>query len=335
MAQKKINISANLGQLVMYSMDSHAKVGMNELKDLAYRRNLDISLIPNPLSDKGAFQRATTWAAGSVVLNENPIICKEIENNSDYIVRTFERRVSDSDETVEKVTTGEKNIPIYEHVATMIYNRATGQVSHTILQPEGNEVVGKALARYKETAWCYNIQQLREMVQNFFRRYSSIPVRRNGGVNFIPNVYASDFKKFTKFCDELDVGIDITTFDIKNTADNRSNVADALNDHLAESLEDEIKKLHGKTTGNVKLTELIADFSTALRGGKLGKDGLATMAQRFQDTMKIVNEYRDLLQIDLDQTAAQIEVAKKQLLNLLDHNSLDDKDDKAEEKEAS
>ena len=59
------------------------------------------------------------------------------------------------------------------------------------------------------------------------------------------------------------------------------------------------------------------------------------MAQRFQDTMRIVNEYRDLLQIDLDQTAAQIEVAKKQLLNLLDHNSLDDKDDKAEEKEAS
>jgi len=314
----RVNGGSNLGTLAMYSLRTDSRVAIQDLRDLFTQYQVPLHLIPNPLSHAGAFQRATTMVATKVVKSDCPIICKEIQSDKDYIVRTFEKRLMETPEDIEKIKEGSEGIPVYCHVATMVYNRPTGLINKCVLHPEGQEVVNRAMQNFNEINGWHNIQQIRKMIQNALRFYGAIDLRRNGGVNFIPENNTEDFGRFCKVCDQIN-GVEIITLDIKFTQNNKAAIAEALQEHINDSIEEEIKELNGKTTGNKLLGELIVDFSESLRNGKkIKKDGLESMLKRFKNTMQVVNEYRDLLEIDLEQTSTQIALAQKQVAAMLE-----------------
>ena len=316
MSKLIVNRGSNLGMVAMYSLDSKLKVSIQDLRESARKNNIPNELIPNPLSPAGAFQRATTYVASTVVKNAEPIICKEVENSATRIVRVFEKRILDSTEDVEKAFDGKENIPVYTHVATMSYDKATGSILTHTFHSCGKDITRRALEKYDEIVGWHNIQQIRKMIQDGFTKYNAVALRKNGGVTFVPDCDAEPFSRFVKMCEEIQ-GVSILTLDIKFTASNRATITDALQDHLTETIEDEIKRLDGKTTGSKALNELVTEFGTALMAGKVKKDCLGNMVNRFQDTMKLVSKYRELLQVDLTQTEAQMELAKSQLGKVL------------------
>ena len=312
----RVNGGSNLGTLAMYSLKTDCRVAIQDLRDLFHQNNVPIELIPNPLSDLGAFQRATTAVASKVVKTDSPIICKEIKNDRELCIRTFEKRTNESQTEIETVEQGREAIPVYTHVATMVYHKNSQSIDRFVLYPCGQAVVDKALDNYNLISGWYHIEQIRKMIQIVFNTYGAIDLRRNGGCNFIPECHQEEFERFCKVCDSLE-GVQIITLDIKFTKGNHEAITEALQSHINESLEDEIKSLGSKTVGNVALKDLVVDFTQALYGGKIHKAGLNSLMNKFNHTMKIVAEYKDLLQVDLEETESQIEIAKKQVGLLL------------------
>lgn len=313
---KQLNING-LGSIVMYSLSTGIHIPIQDFWGKAHILGVDSSLFPNALSDNGAFQRATSMAASTFVLAQEPVLCKEVMNNKEKIVRTFEKRIVDDDGTVKSIEEGNENIPVYSHVATMVYDKQTGTITPTILHNEGRPVVEKALENFRTIRSQYNIQQVRQTIQNAFNRYGSIQLRHNGGVNFIPAQYEDEWKKFSNFIESFE-GVEIMSINVKNDTHNRAVIRNSLMSNVNESLEDEIKRLGGKSEGSKELTKLVEDFGKALEGGKVKKGGLKTIVNRFNHTMEVVNVYKELLSTDLSIITAQVDVAKKQVVALLE-----------------
>lgn len=316
MATVKLNSNSKLGTLVMYSLKQDCKVGYYDMYDLQAKYNVPRELIPDQQSKQGAFQKATTLVAGRVVRNQSPVLCKEIIVDKYRIVRTFEKRVVDTEESKEIISEGKQNIPVYEHIATMIFDKGTQTINTRVLRPEGEQVVQDSLKNYNELCDGMHIALIRKMIQKAFDHYGSIKLRHNGGVNFIPQENSKEFDRFCNLCNNIE-GVDIMTLEIKYSSNNKGTIAEALDNTINDSIEDEIKKLDGKTTGNKMLTELVADFSELINNKSVHKEALASAITRFDKTLKIVKQYQELLEIDLSQTEAQVNIAKAQVVKLL------------------
>lgn len=316
MATVKLNPNSKLGTLVMYSLKSDCHVSYADMSVLSNKFNVPDFLIPDQQSKQGAFQRATTLVASRIVRNESPVLCKEITSTDEFIVRTFEKRLVDTDESKEVIEEGKENIPIYEHIATMMFDKKRFTINSHIIKPEGESFVREAMKKYNELCDGMHITQVRKMVQNAFDYYGSIKLRHNGGVNFIPQENSKEFSKFCDLCNSID-GVDVMTLDIKFSSNNKDTIAEALNNTVNDTLEDEIKKLKGKTTGNKMLTELVADFSELINNKSTRVEALNSAITRFDKTRRIVEQYQELLDIDMTQTKEQLAIAKDQVVKLL------------------
>lgn len=316
MSTVKLTPNSRLGTLVMYSLKNDCHVSYADMNVLSSKFNVPDFLIPDQQSKQGAFQRATTLVASRIVRNESPVLCKEIKNTDGFIVRTFEKRLVDTEESKEIIEEGKENIPVYEHIATMMFDKQRFTINSHVIQPEGESFVNEAMKKYNELCDGMHITQVRKMVQGAFDYYGSIKLRHNGGVNFIPQENATEFNRFCNLCNSID-GVDLMTLDIKFTANNKETIAEALNETVNDSLEEEIKKLKGKTTGNKMLTELVADFTELINNKSTGTEALNSAINRFDKTRRIVEQYQELLDIDMTQTKEQLDIAKKQVTRLL------------------
>lgn len=304
-----------LGTIVMYSLSSEIHVTIQDFHGRAYQMGIPLCILPNALTDAGAFQQATTAAASAFVLKEEPILCKEVKNDGETIVRTFEKRILDGEEAREDIKKGKENIPVYKHVATMVYDKRTGKISPIVLHPEGRAIVTAAAKNFKEIRSQYNIKQVRKTIQNAFKYYGSISLRHNGGVNFIPASSSDEWKKFSEFIEYFE-GVEIVSINVKNDVHNKTAIRRALEDDINSSIKDEIKKLGGESVEQ-HTASLIRDFGEALSEGHIGKAGLQSMLERFNDTVKIVGKYKDVLNMDLSILDSQMAIAKQQVVTML------------------
>ena len=141
-------------------------------------------------------------------------------------------------------------------------------------------------------------------------------------MDFIPAQYDKEWKTFTKFLDKFD-GIDIMELNVRNDSHNKATLKNALIDDIGDSVCDEIKKL-GKTSGSTDLSKLVTDFAEALKENQLSKDkkigasALESMLNRYNETMDKVMIYKELLNTDLSVIDSQIEIAKTQLLKIVE-----------------
>jgi hypothetical protein len=309
----KYNLNSNLGTLAIYSLETNLSISATDLTTLATKHNVPLGLLPNPLTDEGAFQRATT-ALRSGCSVENPINVKEVLNDGTNIVRVVERRINHDD--VDKISHGSMITPQYEHVATISFEKATSTVTYVAMTPIGDELCKEAMARYQHLSGTrYNITQVRAMIQRAFRFYEGVQFRKNGGCTFIPEYNKNAFNEFVAMCDELPKGINLFVIDMKMSPNNRDHVLANLAEQVSIDLEEEIKNLNG-TVGNKVLSELVNDFSIALKESKCQKNKLESMAERFAKTKKLVQDYQKLLQCDLSTMSEQLDLASQQLVQL-------------------
>lgn len=306
-----------LGTLAIYSAEGKSiRESITAMQDRAVKYGVPLHLLPRPQSKQGAFQRATTYVQETMTAEE-PIVVKEVLNDRDRIIRVFEKRKITASNDLSVIAEGKKNIPLWEHVATMTFHKDTQDIDTSIVSKCGHKLVDKALAKYSELADYYDITRIRNMVENAFYHYQGIKFRRNGGVTFIPASNVNDFEKFTAMCDDIQ-GLQLLTVEITPSNDNKKNVLSALHQAVYSSIEEEISALKGETVGSMELDKLVATLAEALKNkDSLRQDRINRMVEDFKHTQGIVKTYQELLQVNMDETVAKLEIAKQQLLALV------------------
>ena len=322
MATKKVTFNG-LGSIVMYGLSVDLHIPYADFFKEAERCNVPLSILPMPLSPVGAFKRATTGMKETFQKQEEPIFIKEVPSTIPYtIMRTFEKRIKSSKEDTIRMEKGKQYVPAYKPIITIMFDVNTEALTYQLYEKEGKDIFKKVEARYNELVGMANIQQVRATIQNAFKRYGSIKLRGNGGVDFIPAQNLNEWRNVTAFLDKFN-GIDIKEFDLSSSSHNKKEIKDSLMDDIGDSICDEIKKLNGKTNGSKSLQELITDFSEVLKDNqlsadnKIGSSALESMLNRYNDTMEKVKLYKELLNTDLSVIDSQIEVAKTQIMAIV------------------
>ena len=316
MAKKSLN--GNIGVLAIYSAEGKTiRESITDLQDKANQYSVPLFLLPRPQSKQGAFERATTYVQDTMTV-EQPVVCKEILNDVGRIVRVFEKRKLTDVSDVSIAFEGKKIIPIWEHVATMTFFKDTQTINTTVIKPCGRAIIKKSMDRYAELADFYDITRIRAMIANAFQYYEGIQFRRNGGVTFIPQAQVDEFTNFVSMCDSIE-GVQLDMYDLNFSEGNKDKVLNNFRIHVSETFEEEIKALNGKTVGSKALDELVAEFATALKEkGTLRNDKVQRLVGQFKDVQQLTKTYQDLLQVNLEDIADKIEIAKKQVVALLD-----------------
>ena len=321
MATKKVTVS-ELGSIVMYGLSVDLHIPYADFFKEAEKNGVPLHLLPMPLSPTGAFKRSTTGLKETFQKMEEPIFIKEVPSTKENIImRTFEKRIKSSKEDTERMEKGKQYIPTYKPIVTIMFDTFTSDMTYQLFEKEGKEIFRKVQDRYNELCGMANIQQVRATIQNAFRYYGSIKLRGNGGVDFIPAQHLQEWRNVTNFLDKFN-GIDIKEFDLSVSPRNKKEIEDSLYDDIGDSICDEIKKLNGKTTGSNSLNELITEFSKVLKENQSSKDALKngaleTMLNRYNETMEKVKLYKELLNTDLSVIDSQIEIAKSQLMTIV------------------
>ena len=311
-----------LGTIVMYSLSVDTHIPYADFFKEAERCGVPLHLLPMPLSPKGAFQRSTTGMKETFQKEAEPIFIKEVPSTlPNTVMRTFEKRMRSSKEDTERMEKGKTYIPTYKPIITIMFDVTNEVMTYQLYEAEGKDIFKKVQARYNELVGMCNIQQVRATIQNAFKHYGSIQLRHNGGVNFIPAQYDSEWKAFTMFLDKFD-GVEIMELNVRNDSHNKATLKNALMDDTGDSICEEIKKLNGKTSGSTSLKELITDFSNVLKENqssedKIGASALESMLNRYNETMNKVSIYKELLNTDLSVIDSQIEIAKSQLMSIV------------------
>lgn len=313
-----------LGTIVMYSLSVDVHIPYKDFFNEAQNCGVPLHLLPMPLSPVGAFKRATTGLKETFQKMEEPVFIKEVPSTlPNIIMRTFEKRIRSSKEDTIRMEKGKDYIPAYKPIITIMFDVNTNGLTYSLYDKSGKDIFKKVEDRYNEICGCANIQQVRATIQSAFRHYGSIKLRGNGGVDFIPAQYDSEWKAFTRFLDKFD-GIDIMELNVRNDSHNKATLKNALIDDIGDSVCDEIKKLNGKTSGSTDLSKLVTDFAEALKENQLSKDkkigasALESMLNRYHETMDKVMLYKELLNTDLSVIDSQIEIAKSQLLKIVE-----------------
>lgn len=324
-------LTANgLGSIVMYSLSVDMHIPYADFFNEAEKNNVPLHLLPMPLSPVGAFKRATTGLKETFQKQAEPIFIKEVPSTlPNTIMRAFEKRIKSSKEDTIRMEKGKDYVPVYKPIVTIMFDVNTNALTYQLFEPEGRDIFKKVEARYNELAGMANIQQVRSTIQSAFRYYGSIQLRHNGGVNFIPQQHIKEWNNFTNFLDKFD-GIEIMELNVRNDSHNKATLKNALIDDVGDSIADEIKKLNGKTSGSSDLSKLVQEFAEVLKENqsikkedksdvkKLGKDALESMLNRYKETMEKVAVYKELLNTDLSVIDSQVELAKSQLMKLVE-----------------
>ncbi len=320
---KRLKLSG-LGIIVMYSLSDKIHISIQDFRERAHKYNVPLTLLPNMPRDSSVFRKATTAITTKISMREEPILCKEIGDNPETIVRTFEKRIVDSEQDISNITNLGENVPVYKHIATMVFHKRDSSIEHAILHPIGKEIVDNAFRNYNQMSNFFGIKEARATIQSAFKMYGSISLRHNGGVNFIPETYCKEWKNFSDFIESFE-GVEVVELAVFNNSHNRAEIHAAFNSNVIGSLEEEIIRLGGKSQGSKKLTELVADFSVALHSGKqFRRETLLSMARRFKDTADLVKAYRDLLGTDMSILDSQMGIARQQINQLLSRASGDE-----------
>ena len=321
MATKQLTVNG-LGTIVMYSLSTDMHIPYDKFAKEAQKCQVPLHLLPLPLSPVGAFKRSCTGLRETFNALPEPIFIKEVPSTLPHtIMRTFEKRVKSSKEDTIRMEKGKDYVPVYKPIVTIMFDTFTGDMTYQLFEKEGKDIFKKVEAKYKETCGCANIQQVRATIQSAFKYYGSIRLRHNGGVDFIPAQYSQEWSNFTKFLSAFK-GIEILELNVRNDSHNKASLKTALMDDIGDSIEEEIKKLNGKTTGSKSLQELITDFGQVLKENqsskeKVGSGALESMLNRYKETMEKVSLYKELLNTDLSVIDSQIEIAKSQVMKLV------------------
>lgn len=300
-------MSEILGDIVVYSLSNDISINRTELESRVKDTPMLKDLIPKCMGIATAFRKATDEAIrgfSNVELREVPLrLCPD---NS--VVRTIEL-VEYSEHQHE---------PTIKQVASLCLDKETGEIHYNLHKKTlGATIVDKAIKEFHRLySKILTIKEIREYIQRTFYVCYSIKLRRNGGIDFIPEQAFDYLDGLIKSLNGFD-GIDFTRITVANVEKNRIALCKFFLNQMDDYLKDELQRLTRRETKGLFLP--VNEFVKALFSTHAGIAVINRMVQRFEIAVIKVDIYTILLEGEMDSSLLEkMKDAKEELDITLD-----------------
>ncbi|RJX17700.1 MAG: hypothetical protein C4570_07805 [Ammonifex sp.] len=298
-----------LGRLLWFTI-TETRITREELEGVFERAGIDQKWLPFPISHRDAFRRATKTmelnreelAGGGRYLN---LLVREVKCSPDQVVRQLVREIVDS-----------KNVRLeYKPIFSLELNGESLEVKELVdlieLSRLEHEMVQRLARRYEADKMNYNGRHVREIVQRILHGCNPVSVRPSGGVYFVPQKHAETVDGLQRMVKELS-GYSATSWKssmhsmpVVDTEEQRAMVH--------ESLEDQVK-----AASKALIDEMAGLIHQAEQGKKVTGTTIDNYLGRVQELKAMIAEYQEMLEVEVIGAAANLELARKQAMKLLD-----------------
>ena len=289
---------SELGIEVIYSTSSDNLVSCDEIEERAEKYKIPLDLLPRPIGEESLFKRATSSMATNVCTNESPIICRELPKNKspkNTVVRVFEKRLVDKDILIE--------------MATMFFNKTTGNIKYSIITEEGRDIIEKVLKKCSNEGYSTE-KEVRASIQRASNVFMGVKLRRNGGVFFIPKQFVPYWDNYAKIYKGHNC-IEFADITVNDDFRGKNTIYNAIEKEIKESICDEIGKFGVEVSPSGRLNDIVKAFKDTVISGEIKIDAFSNMVKRFYLYVKKVKVYKDLIGSDLDGIYYQVVSAKE------------------------
>ena len=272
-----------LGNLMWYSIGEQL-VSVDDLEQKLTDADMDTGWMPNAIRSSDAFRRATKEVEkkqpriqSGENINEN-ILIREVDSNQKMVQRNI---------VVETVDQQGKRLHYSPDSAVITLDKKNSTVCY---ESKENEEVLNPLCQsiqdkfniYKSH---YSAQQLRAMVKKILDSLAPTPVKKNGGIYFIPATRQDDLKKLITLIGTLE-NSEGYKVPVINTSDNRSMVSNKLYDHFNSLLN------NCKNKPNMKKGDMKALINEANRAIKDYRDYKEIVSEDIDSINDVVRQVR-------------------------------------------
>src|SRR5699024_4012933 len=220
-----------LGHLAWYSVGKQL-IKTNELKQRLLNSGLEAEWLPNPIRAPDAFRRATKEVEQRKA-NSRPnvfenILVREVFSDKQAVQRNL---------VVETVDQNGKRLSYNSKAGVITLDKKNNSVTFLSDDTSINEVCVQIEQKFNDYKDHYSAQQLRVMVNKIKQSLAPTPVRKNGGIYFIPATKSIRLKQLIQFLSFLDnsEGYKVPVID---STDNRVMVSKKIYDHFDSILYD-------------------------------------------------------------------------------------------------
>lgn len=234
-----------IGHLTWYSVGKQL-IEVNDLKNRLVQSGLDDVWMPNDIRPTDAFRRATKEVEQRKQTS-NPnvfynILVREVYSDQKSIQRNI---------VIETVDQNGKRLSYKPKSAVITLDKKNSTVSFVTDDPSIKEICIQAENKFNIYKSHYSAQQLRVMVNKILQSLAPTPVRKSGGIYFIPVSKSSGLNQLIYFINSLD-NSEGYKVPVINSSDNRDMVSKKLYDHF-ESIFHDCRSKKNMKKGEIKI----------------------------------------------------------------------------------
>ena len=304
-----------LGNLVWFSV-SDMEILRDDLVKLSVSVGLPEKYVPAPIRPSDAFRRATSEIGGVLKAGEQiteVLMVREVLSAEDRVVRHLIKEVKDK-----------KNIQLnYEKIGEIEFERQWGTMNVIAITEEAKPSLHKAKVLYGKYRDYFIADHIRRLIKTVLGQCQAVGVRPAGAVYFTPAAYEPTIKALNSLVKILPgSAVEMHYLPVVNADEQKQMLEEKLRSHILS----QVSQIGSMLGGNAQvlgakktLKSLASEFAATLREPNIISKTTANNAiQQLQGLKEQVTEYESVLESNLGEVRATIDVLRKQVHIMLD-----------------
>lgn len=284
-------VNRPLGRLCWYTVPESVRVSRPDLEDAFSASGVDERHLPEPIRAVDAFRRATSAVQKTGLPQPDGtlvnLLVREVVSNDAGVVRQ-----------VVKETVDQRNVRLsYDPAAEIVLDRKSCSFLAREFFSDGAVAAALEEARrlYEEYKVFYDGDAVRRMIKAILSSAHPTAVRPSGGVYFVPEKRRTDLEALERLSKAL--GCEFFTLPVVDSESTREMVEEKFKTQIARA---------------------VSAMAEALKSGNLTSAKTVSLVEEAKGLLGEIGEYERLLEKELRDLRADVEVVKAQMLAVLD-----------------
>ncbi|OPX87900.1 MAG: hypothetical protein A4E53_02272 [Pelotomaculum sp. PtaB.Bin104] len=290
-----------LGNLTWFTI-TDCRIKRADLEAMFTEAGIDNAYMPKEINKRDAFRRAAkVGEVKKAPLNDDQflnVMVRDVRQDKDNIIKQLVREVVDAkNERLEYKPVA--NLSLFDelHVIPIVDMNYSERLAASKIE--------SAFEIEKEN---YDGRTIRNIVMNVLKDCKPVAVRPSGGVYFVPQEYQPIIDSLRVFVERAS-DHSITGFKSRLYKVPVVNAEEQLQ-MLEESLEDQVKAEAGS---------MVEEMTKLIKSGKdISQSAAAKYIQRVKDLSNMVKRYEEMLNTQIVEAQADLELVTKQAMKVLD-----------------
>lgn len=284
-----------LGHLLWFTIYESLSVTMDDLVAAFQAAGVPSDFLPRKVKPCDAFRRATSAVEKRRMMGRSGgqyrnLLVAEVRSDGKEIERQL---------VLQEVDADDREV-FHDVAARVILERDSGtlRVERLVSEPEVEAALARVEENYRQALTRFTARHIRDILHRMLYAVKATEVRPSGGVYFVPVRYESDVQAMRNLLRTLKQ--EFFAVPLVDSADSRDMVAEKFRQQVSE---------------------ILAQFAVLLSDQEVKKGELMSALSRARDLFSAVEEYQALLEADLRDLLARVDLAKRQVLVALQRMS--------------